>query len=141
MIAYYIWDAKSPMILSQFFARMTPLATRMPREPRDMARDIFSSYNSCPTQQFCPVFCLCDSLCCQSIRNRCRRTYAQVGCTDVKGYRTKSLIRYLKSFVAYFGRCYPVADLRLCCRGCFHYRYECSSYCPNAYCIHYEETI
>ena len=37
MIAYYIWDAKSPMILSQFFARMTPLATRMPREPRDMA--------------------------------------------------------------------------------------------------------
>ena len=26
MIAYYIWDAKSPMILSQFFARMTPLA-------------------------------------------------------------------------------------------------------------------
>ena len=37
MIAYYIWDAKSPMILSQFFARMTPLATRIPREPRDMA--------------------------------------------------------------------------------------------------------
>ena len=37
MILYYIWDAKSPMILSQFFARMTPLATRMPREPRDMA--------------------------------------------------------------------------------------------------------
>ena len=60
----------------------------------------------------------------------------------VKGYRTKSLKDISRvSFVAYFGRRYPVADLRLCCRGCFHYRYECCSYCPNAYCIHYEETI
>ncbi len=38
MILYYIWDAKPLMILSQFFARMTPLATRMPCEPRDMAQ-------------------------------------------------------------------------------------------------------